>query len=243
MMKTILSVITVLFCKLSFSQFNDSVHHRFSFTSTGIFNKTKDVSSFVLNNGIGFNIDRKKFSQNTAANWIYGHQLKQLTNNDLSVYADFDYLKNLQKLYYWALVNYDESYSLKINYRFQSGVGVGYTIVKEPELSLVLSDGFVYETSDLTDPVLGKDIYQTVRNSFRVKYHWTIKNILILDGSNFIQPSLLSLKDYILKSNNTLSVKLNTWLAINASVGYNRISRTNRENLLITYGLAVDKYF
>lgn len=243
MNKTILSFITLICSQVTFSQFNDSTHHRFSFASTGIINKTKETSSYVLNNSVGFNINQKKFSQNTAASWIYGQQQKVLSNNDLSVYADFDYLKNIQKLYYWALINFDESYSLKINYRFQSGVGIGYTIVKKPDLNLVLSDGFVYETSDLTDPLFGKDIYQTVRNSFRIKYRWALKDIFILEGSHFIQPSLISLKDYILKSNSALTVKLNKWLGINATVSYNKISRTNRENLLITYGLTVDKYF
>ncbi|MEO9020847.1 MAG: DUF481 domain-containing protein [Ginsengibacter sp.] len=242
--KTFLIFIPViLFSHLSFSQFNDSVHHRFSYSSTGIINKTKDVNSFVLTNAAAFEINQKKLSFNTAASWIYGKQQKTLSNNDLSAYANLDFLRSVQKLYYWALINSDESYSLKINYRFQSGVGVGYTFVNKPGFNLIVSDGFLYETSDLTDPVLGKDIYQTVRNSFRIKYRWSYKSIFVLEGTQFIQPSLISLKDYILRSNNTLSVKLNKWLAINSSVGYNKISRTERENLLITYGLAVERYF
>jgi hypothetical protein len=243
MKQIFLLFVLCLLCGISVGQFNDSVHHHFSFASTGVINKTKDVKSYVLTNAAAFNINQTKFSQNTAASWIYGQQQKVLSNNDLSVNADFDYLKNVQKLYYWALINFDKSYSLKINYRFQSGAGIGYTFIKQPDLNLVVSDGFMYETSDLTDPQLGKDIYQTVRNSFRVKYHWQIKNILILDGSHFVQPSLLSLKDYIVKSNSVLTVKLNKWLGLNASLEYNKVSRTNRENLLITYGLTVDKYF
>ena len=239
----ILSFLCLLYCQVCFSQFNDSTHHHFSFASTGVLNKTKDASSYVFNNAVGFNINQKNISQNTVASWIYGEQQKKLSNNDLSMYADLDYLKNVQKLYYWALVTFDHSYSLKINYRFQSGAGLGYTLLKDADLNLVLSDGFVYETSDLTDPVLGKDVYQTLRNSFRIKYHWAIKDILILDGSYFIQPSLLSLKDYIIKLNSSLTVKLNKWLGINATVAYNEISRTKRENLLMTYGLTVDRYF
>lgn len=229
--------------QFSFSQFNDSIHHRFLFSSSGIVNKTNDVSSYILNNMASFEINQKKLSFNTAANWIYGRQQKRLSNNDVSFYANMDYLKNVHPLYYWALATFDESYSLKINYRFQSGLGLGYTIVKTPHFNLVLSDGFLYETSDLTDPALGKDVYQTVRNSFRIKYHWSYKKIVTLEGTNFAQPSIISFKDYILKLNNTLSIKLNKWLAINASVGYNKISRTNRENLLVTYGLSVDTYF
>ncbi len=243
MCKLLLLLTSLLLTHFSFSQFNDSTFHRFTFASTGVINKTKDASSFVLNNGIGFNINKKKITQNTAATWIYGKQQHVLSNNDFSANADFDYLKNITNLYYWALVNFDQSYSLKINYRFQSGAGIGYTFFKSPQFNLVASDGFLYETSDLTDPVLGKDIYQTVRNSFRIKYHWEIKNILILDGSHFVQPSLLTPNDYILKSNSSITVKLNKWLGINAAAAYNKISRTDRENLLVTYGITVDKYF
>lgn len=243
MYKIIIFFISVFISRVAFSQFSDSVHHHFLFSATGVVNKTKDINSYILNNLAGYEINRKKLSFNTGASWVYGKQQKQLSNNDVSANANIDYLKNVRPLYYWGLFNFDESYSLKINYRFQSGIGIGYTFVNKPELNLVVTDGFVYETSDLTDPVLGKDIYQTVRNSFRIKYRWAYKKIFIFEGAQFVQPSLISLKDYIIKSNNTLSVKLNTWLAVNASVGYNKISRTNRENLLITYGLTVNKYF
>lgn len=244
MYKIILFFIAVNFISPAvFSQFNDSVHHHFSFASTAIYNKTNEVSFFVLNNNAGYEINQKKVSFNTAVSWIYGKQQKKLSNNDVSAFANVDYLKEVQSLYYWALVNFDESYSLKINYRFQSGLGIGYTFVNSPHLNLELSDGFLYENSDLNDPVLGKDVYQTIRNSLRLKYRWSYKNVFSLQGTNFVQPSIISFGDYILKFNNQLSVKLNQWLSINASAVYNKISRTNRENLLITYGVTVNKYF
>ncbi|MEO6905099.1 MAG: DUF481 domain-containing protein [Ginsengibacter sp.] len=244
MYKIVLLFIAINFINPSaFSQFNDSVHHHFSFASTEIYNKTKEVSSFVLNNNAGYEINQKKISFSTAASWIYGKQQQKLSNNDVSAFANIDYLKEVQPLYYWALVNFDESYSLKVNYRFQAGVGVGYTFVNTPDLNLELSNGFLYETSDLTDAVLVKNIYQTVRNSLRLKYRWSYKNTFSLQGANFIQPSIISFDDYILKIKNQLSVKLNQWLSINASMEYNKISRTNRENGLVTYGLVVSKYF
>ena len=182
----LLFILFVFLSSISFAQFNDSVHHRFSFASTGTINKTQETSSYVLTNAAGYEVNKKKIGFNAGASWIYGQQDKKLSNNDVSVSSNLDFLKNVQKLYYWALLNFDESYSLKINYRFQSGVGVGYTFVNNPALNLVVSDGFLYETSDLTDPVLGKDIYQTVRNSFRVKYKWSFKNTVILQGTDFI---------------------------------------------------------
>jgi hypothetical protein len=187
-------------------------------------------------------VKQKKLSFNTSASWIYGKQQKKLSNNDLSISSNLDYLKDVQPLYYWALVNFDESYSLKIDYRIQSGIGAGYTFVDNRNLNLELSDGFLYEASDLTN-VLGKDVYQTVRNSLRFKYRLSYKKTFILHGSNFIQPSLISFSDYILKFSNELSVKLNEWLSINASADFNKISRTKRQNLIITYGIAISKYF
>lgn len=244
MCKKVIFLIAILLCgSRSFCQFNDSVHHHFTFGSTGIYNQTKDLKSFVLNNKAGYDINQKKLSFSADGSWIYGKQQKQLSNNDVSVSGNVDYLKDVQKFYYWGLINYDKSYSLKINYRFQSGVGVGYTFVKTPNLNLSATDGFMYETSDLTDPVLGKDIYQTVRNSLRIKYRWSYENTFILSGTNFIQPSLISFDDYILKFTNQLSVKLNKWLALAASMDYNKISRTNRENLLLTFGVTIDEYF
>lgn len=243
MCKIIFSVCLLFLSGFTFGQFSDSVHHHFTFSSNGTVNKTKTANSFVLTNAIGFEINARKIGFNAAGSWVYGEQDKKLSNNDISVSSNIDFLKDVRKFYYWALANYDKSYSLNINYRVQAGVGVGYTFVKTPKLNLGLTDGFVYETNDLVDPALGKDKYQTVRNSLRLKYKWTYSNRFILQGVNFVQPSLSSFEDYILKFNNQLAVKLNDWLAVNATMDYNKISRTNRENLLITYGLTVSTYF
>ena len=241
--KTSLIIISILCYVWSFGQFNDSVHHHFSFTSTGVFNKTKDQQSFVFNNSIGYEVNKKRIAYNTGASWIYGTQNKQLSNNDVSAAANVDYLKDIRKLYYWALINYDNSYSLKINYRFQSGVGVGFNAFKSPKFNFEISDGFVFETSDLTDPVIGKDVYQTVRNSLRIKYRWAYNSTFSLEGTNFYQPSVSDFRDYIFKLNNKLSVKLNKWLSLNAAMAYNRISRTNRENVILTYGITIENYY
>lgn len=205
--------------------------------------KTKDLKSFVLNNAISYEINQKKIAFNSGASWIYGIQNKELSNNDFSATANLDYLKDVQRFYYWGLVNYDESYSLKINYRFQSGLGVGYAFVKEKNFDFELSDGFLFETSHLVDRVAGKEVYQTTRNSLRVKYRWSYNKTFSLEGANFYQPSINSFSDYLIKLNNKLTVQLNKWLAVNSTLTYNKISRTDRQNLLLTFGLTIDNYF
>ncbi|MEX6687225.1 hypothetical protein QTN47_06950 [Danxiaibacter flavus] len=238
-----LLVLTVLFNYKCLAQFTDSTNYHVKFASTGILNRTNDGDSYVLTNGLNFNVNKKKMTFNSTTAWIYGLQNNNLTNNDFSTYEDFDLFKSTHRLYYWGLLTYEKSYSLKITNRFQAGGGIAYKTVTKPNFNLVLSDGFLYETSNLEDATLGHDVYQTVRNSFRVKYKLTIKNTVVLEGVGFYQPSMLDISDYIIKGSNSLSVKLNKWLSLTASEINNTISRTKRENLLVTFGITVEKYF
>ena len=227
----------------SFAQFNDSTHYRFRYLGTGSLNKTKDAKAYLLNNGVNFTVSQPKIAFNSSAGWVYGEQNKLLTNNDFVAGANLDFGKGRSALYYWALVNYQTSYSLKIAYKTQGGGGIGFTVLDAPKKSLNISDGFLYEANNLTDATLGHDVYSTVRNSFRLKYKFIVHDIITLNGTDFVQPSLLSINDYIISLNNDVSVKLRQWLNITAALNYNRINRTRRENLLLTFGISIDKYF
>lgn len=233
----------LILCQSSYSQFNDTVHHQLIYASSGVINKTNDGSSYVLNNVFKFNIRQKIISLNFSNSWIYGEQQKKLTNNDFSSTLDFSIYKNLRRFYYWGLANFDKSYSLKINSRLQAGLGAAYNIIDEKTAWLNVSDGILYETSDLYSDPAKRDIYQTLRNSFLFRFRWVVKEIIVLDGANYLQNSLSDNQDYIIKLNNSLSVKLRKWLSLTTAVGYNKSNRTHRENLLFTYGLNVEKFF
>lgn len=107
----------------------------------------------------------------------------------------------------------------------------------------MISDGILFESSNLYGDEAGKTAYITARNSLRIKYRWVIANIIVLDGTHFWQPSVTDLSNYIVRSSNNLSVTLNKWLSVTTSVAYNRYNQTNRENLLINFGLTFEKYF
>jgi len=224
-------------------QFNDSVHHNAGYTATGIINQTNEGNSFVLNNSARFNINKKNKFFNSNAGWVYGKQNGQLTNNDVTATLDFDIYGKLPHLYYWGLAGYDKSYSLKINDRFQGGLGLGYNLLDKKNASFVISDGILYEYSDLEDTVSSHDRYHTLRNSLRLKYHFVLNGIIILEGVQFWQPSLSSRSDYIIKSTNSLSFKLKKWLNLTSSLIYNKVNRTQSKNLLFTIGLSADYYF
>ena len=243
-MKKILVCFGTMFKMFSTAaQFNDSTHHYFKFASTGVINKTHETSSYVLKNTLNFNVQQKHFSYNTFMGWVYGAQKDELTNNDFTANGTIDLNKGIRKLYYWGLINFDKSYSLDINYRLQIGAGVAYTIIDSPKLRINVSDGILYEKGDLADADIGQDVYQIPRNSFRLMYRWVIYDRLQIDGTHFYQPSLLAINDYVIQSSNNVSIKLNKWLNITGSLLYNEVSRTKRSNLLMTYGLTVEKYF
>ena len=228
-----------------FSQFSDTVHYYVNFLGTGNLNRTNTAgSTYLLNNALQFQVNKKKFSINSMASHIYGKNPTAKTNDDFLGILNLDILKGVQKFYYWALTSYEKSFSLKLDNRFQAGAGVGYTFLNNDKANLELSDGLLFETTDLSIPdANGQTSYQTVRNSLRLKYRFVIKDIFRFDGNNFYQPSFSDGNDYILKLRANFSVKLYKWLNFTTSFNYNRQNITNTENLFLSYGLSMEKYF
>jgi hypothetical protein len=227
-----------------FSQLSDTVHYYINISGTGNINKTNTGTNYLLNNELRFQADKKIFSINSMASYIYGKNPTSKTNDDVVAMLNLDILKGVRKFYYWGLAAYEKSYSLALDSRFQAGAGVGYVFVNKPKANLEISDGVLYETTDLA--VVNeheRTSYQTARNSLRLKYRFIIKEILSVDGVNFFQSSLSDGRDYILKLNNNLSVRLYKWINLTASFNYNRQNTTSTENLYLTYGLSFEKYF
>jgi hypothetical protein len=191
-----------------------------------------------------FQVNKKKISLSSMASHFYGWDQTSKTNDDLVATLNLDVLKGVQKFYYWGLAGYEKSFSLKVDKRFQAGAGVGYVFANNTKVNLELSNGILFETTDLDiSDELGKTSYQAIRNSLRLKYRFIIKEIFRFDGIHFYQPSLSDGKDYILKLNTNFSVKLYKWIHLTTSFNYNRQNNTSAENLLLSYGLSVEKYF
>lgn len=246
-MKYLLLLLLAAGCfHIASGQFNDTTNYYVNYASTGIINKTNEGSSYVLNNNLRFSISKKRVSLNTTNSWIYGRQQDNLTNNDVTSALDFNlYNKgDRRRFYYWGLGTYESSFSLKIHHRLQTGLGVGYNIIDRANAVVILSDGILYEKSDLyASSEISSNDYETSRNSFRLKFRWVILDNVVLDGSDFLQHSLEDRKDYIIRSTTNLSVKLRKWLSFTTSVTYNKLARNRRENLLLNFGLSIEKYF
>lgn len=239
-MKKWLSLLLLVFsCQVLHAQFNDTTHYHVVMASSGSINKTDDATAYLLNNSLNFGIKKKDITLNSINTWIYGKQNQALTNNDFSSSLFFNLYKTFPHFYYWGLLNYNTSYSLKINNQLLAGLGVAYSVVDQPNVYLNLSDGVLFDQSDL----LVNAVYHTYRNSFRVQYHFALKDLLTLDGSNFLQSSFTNRHDYIIRTTTTLGLKLRKWISLTTSLNYNKMNITNSDNLIFTYGLTLDKYF
>jgi len=231
-----------MLCLRLSAQHTDSTYY-INYTSTGTFNKTNSNSSYLYNNMFKFSTKKKDITLNSINKWLYGEQNKELTNNDFSTSLDVDLRKTFPHFYYWGLLNYNSIYSLKINNQFQSGLGVAYNIIDKNSITLNLSDGILYDYSDLVLPNNLRDVYGTPRNSFRLLFKWTIKDRLSFNGNGFLQNSLQYKSDYIIKSDISAALKLKKWLSLTATFSYNKMSRTQTYNLLMTYGFIIENYF
>ena len=240
----ILPAILILISFQANAQFTDSTNYFVRYASTGVVNKTNDRNSFVLNNQLRFSVYRKNISINTNNSWIYGEQQRSVSNNDFTSTLDFDLYKSRKHIYYWGLLNYEKSLSLKIHNRLQAGLGIGYYLIDQDDFAIQLSDGILYETSELyTQEGLTNADYETFRNSFRLKFRFVFRDVITLDGVDFLQHSLTDRKDYIIRLNTNLSVKLYKWISLTAAVAYNKLNKTARENFLLNYGITMERYF
>jgi len=227
----------------SFAQFTDSTNYVVNYSSTGSLNNTNDGKSYLLNNGLKFGVRKKSVSLNFNNKWIYGKQNRQLTNNDFSSSLDFNLYKTLPHFFYWGLVNYSTSKSLKVNNQLLAGAGIAYSIYDREDAYLNISDGILFDSSDLTLDNEIRDVYHTYRNSLRLSFRFVISKMIIVNSSSYFQSSLSNGSDYIMKSDSSLAFKVNQWLSLTTAFNFNRVARTDRQNSLLSYGLSFERYF
>jgi len=241
-------ILIVGFCTITAAtakaQFSDSVHNYIMYAATGIINKTNSSRSYLISNAAQYKLRIKKNALNFAAGYIYGRQQGVLSHDDFNTTVDFNFFpKDSSKLYYWGLLNFDKSFSLNIIGRSQVGIGVAYNFMDDEKRFLNISNGILYEYSNvqLSDGVHEKN--DLIRNSFRLRYRFLINKIIIISGTNMLQTAFGHSEDYILKLDNSINLTLNTWLRFRTAFTYNRNNLTKRENMLITLGLTAEKFF
>ncbi len=246
MKQVALLLVGILTFKCLNAQSKDSTYF-IRYGLTGIINRTNEASSYTIANDLNFNAKKKKVVLNSSSSWVYGQQQKRLTNNDFTTAVDvIRYFKENpaeRKFYYWVHTAYETSFSLRVNSRLQSGAGGAWNIMKTDTLAINLSDGILYESTNLKVSETSNDVYSTFRNSFRLRFRYTLNKKITIESISLLQNSLSQKTDYIISSNTMLSFKLLDWVSLKSSLQYNKVNRNKRENLFITFGLTAEKYF
>jgi hypothetical protein len=227
----------------SYAQFSDSARHFVGYTGTGIINSTETTHSYVFRNVLQAGFNYGTTSGSAMFGWVYGKLNKLRSNNDYESAVDLDYRIDSSRFKVWVLGTYDKSLSLKINKRLQAGSGLSYDVFRKNNNRLNISDGILFESSDLLLPGDVNDVYHTLRNSLRVKYSFHFRELVQLSGVHFLQNSFSDGNDYNIRSQSALSVKIFSIVSFTTAVTYNKINRLNRENFLLTVGLGLQKYF
>lgn len=114
-MKTVLCALLIAICMCTLpvagvAQFSDSVNYYVNFAGTGNLNRTNTGTTYLLNNVLRFQVDKKKFSVNSMASHLYGQNPQSKTNDDFLSIVNLDVLKGVQKFYYWALADYEKAF-------------------------------------------------------------------------------------------------------------------------------------
>ncbi len=236
-------ILLLLLVSFGRAQFSDSTRYYLNYSSTGNYNRTKINRSFLINNSLEFKHKSDKIVTNFSVKQLLGQQGEKLVNNDFRTLFDFNHYVFSSDFYYWGLLSYSSIYSLKVNHQLQSGAGLAYNIFNGKILKLNISDGLLYDYSDLQQNDTLRDIYQTPRNSLRLQLKLQIKKNFLFQTAWYYQHSLEHRHDYIIKNETDLLIHLIGVLNLNAKLQYSSMSRTGQETLLLTWGLAIHKYF
>lgn len=221
------------------SSFNVAVN------AAGTINNTNLGTTYIFNNAVNLSYNAKNVEINANNSWLYGRSnTNKITNDDYVSNWTINLNKSLKRFYYWGLASAVKSYSLRINSQYQGGVGASIYAINKPNTQVNISDGFVWESSDITVADTINQKYATIRNSFRLSMKFLFAHgLLSIKSMSFYQPSLLLADDYIIRSNNELGIHINKWLSFTTQVVYNRFNRTSKENLLFSYGVKLEKRF
>ena len=230
----IIAIIAHINCDANQDSTNiDTVKFHSTNTFGGYWNNTNASTTTLYNIGTNCTIGNKKHAIYAISTYVYGTQNKKTSNNDLSVTLNTILGKD-QKIFKWASLQYDHSYSLKIEYRLQSGLGLGYYIIKNKNVNISISDGILYDMN-LYNDIGSHNVY---RNSARAKI--SIKGkVLSFESVTFYQPAITDSRDYVFKTTNTTTVKLKKWLELHMNVTDNIIWITDKQNFLCTFGVTI----
>ncbi len=240
----VLLFINVITCNLIFAKKADTIpkFHKLQINANGSLNITPLDRVYLLNNQIGYSFTKDRVELNSNAKWIYGFNNSGLVNNDFTGTLDGNFFHDTEKRFNsWILGSFVSSYSLRIISEYQGGAGVAYLFFddkKNKTFNLKISNGLIIEESHFYNPENIQSNYNILRNSLKVNFKLLMLNKRItMESATMWQPALNKANDYNFRTSATLNIPIWEFLSLQTRYEYNFITRTQRENTLLNYGI------
>ena len=212
----------------------DTLKFKTSNTLSGYWNNANNTNTVLYNVGTVNTLSNKSHKLlYLSMNYVYGIQKEKTSNNDFSCLLNNTLNKN-RTIFEFAVIQFDKSYSLNILYRIQSGAGLGINIIKSKKIDIEFSSGLIYDYNMYN--VIGSHNTTRISNRFKLNYKSKIFNF---ESTTYYQPSIENNVDYVFKTINTMSIKINKWLDIHTNLTSNIVSLTNKNNIIQTVGFTV----
>jgi hypothetical protein len=225
------------------AQLSDSTGNYLAYAFTGNYNQANKVAGFLSSHSVAFGHRSDAWACHLNLKHLYGRQRQELTNNDLTVHFDVNRYAFVPRFYFWGLASYGAVYSLKVHTQFQTGAGAAYDLISTGGIEVNVSDGLLYDYSDVDLSESTRLVRQTPRNSLRLRLRLKAGVHGSLQSAYMLQNSLEHGNDLIHKAETTIMVRIRGQLSARFHVQYCGMSSTDRETLLAVFGLHFSRSF
>jgi hypothetical protein len=171
--------------------------------------------------------------------FTYGKQNGVLAERDSYMDLFVDVFKK-RKTYVFGLGNLENSNLRGITLRLLAGAGMGYRVLNSGKNRLVLTDAFVYESTNFRElPTI-----RILRNSFRVKgTHSFAAERFRINHLTFVQPALTDLSNVRWNTVISLEFPVNKWVTLRTSYenSYESVVEATRKknDSRLTFGISI----
>ncbi|MBY0424562.1 MAG: DUF481 domain-containing protein [Cytophagales bacterium] len=176
-------------------------------------------------------------------NYLYGFQNNNLAEDDWLVNFSTSFLPK-DKVYSLGFALVERSHLRSIYLRWQAGLGPAINLINTTQHRVNLNSVIMFEQTEFYE---GQG-FKTVRNSIRLKgRHAFFKSKVRLVHESYIQPSILDVNNYRLRTMISLEMPIHALVSIRATIqdSYDNVvfPGKQRNDFQFTFGLAFGNQF
>lgn len=172
---------------------------------------------FIMNNNLKVQYAQDKHSIISITENNFQRVNKKGFVNDGFQHFRYNY-KYTQNITYEAFQQFQFNDVLKMKFRYLTGTGPRFSVIKNDSLKTRLFIGVLY-MFEYEEETTGK-INLALRNSNYVSLGFPIGSNIIIDMISYFQPDIFNFNDYRFSAQGVMQIKLSEKLSYNLSINY-----------------------